>query len=140
MKTEKFDVIIQERLKKIEQILVNKAKEYSQAGDRLHNFKVAGRIQGITPKEALWGMAVKHMVNVEDFIKGRLAPTKEMVDEKIGDLINYLILLEAVLTEERTLQPFHAISIPGLLKENALLKTKLQDVIDVSNITNKESK
>lgn len=48
-------------------------------------------------------MLVKHWVSIEDVvIDERLSsapPDHAMIDEKIGDAINYLILLEAVLKE-----------------------------------------
>ena len=45
-------------------------------------------------------MAQKHLVSVMDLVHGKLKSEPVMVDEKIGDMINYLILLEAVLKEE----------------------------------------
>lgn len=99
MNNKDFQEILERRLLKIEEVLVYKAKEYAQDGDRLNNFKVAGRIQNESPAKALWGMAVKHLVSIEDIIEGRLSASDGIVDEKIGDMINYLILLEAVLKE-----------------------------------------
>jgi hypothetical protein len=52
-------------------------------------------------QEALWGMALKHLISVMDLVAGRLPASKATVDEKVGDLINYLILLEAVFAEGR---------------------------------------
>jgi hypothetical protein len=99
MTDETFNKIVSERVKKIQTVLSAKSKQYALDGDRLHNFKVAARLLKTTPEQALWGIAVKHLVSVEDLVMGRLAPTQETVDEKIGDMINYLVLLEAVLTE-----------------------------------------
>lgn len=99
MKAEDFEIILEERLKQIKEVLGNKAKEYAHGGDRLHNFKVAARIDNETPAKALWGMAKKHIVSVMDLINGDLEPTHEMINEKCMDMINYLILLEAILKE-----------------------------------------
>ena len=70
--------------------------------DRLHNFKVAGKLQKCTPVKALGGMMAKHTVSVYDLIddyeQGK-AISKEMWAEKIGDSINYLLLLTALLEE-----------------------------------------
>jgi len=96
-----FNVILQSRLSCIQSTLAGKAKEYAGGGDRLHNFKVAARISGKSPEEALQGMMLKHLVSVFDLIEDRLENTSAMVNEKIGDTINYLILLEAVLAEAR---------------------------------------
>lgn len=99
MDTSTFEVILNDRLQKIKSVLGNKAKEYAIGGDRLYNFKVAARINGSTPEQALWGMATKHLICVMDMVNGDLKTDKAMIDEKIGDMINYLILLEAVLLE-----------------------------------------
>ena len=99
MNANKFNKIKQYRINEINEVLGNKAKEYAQE-DRLHNFKVAARVNGCTPAQANWGMASKHLVSVIDLVAGRLKPTSYLINEKIGDMINYLILLEALLIEE----------------------------------------
>lgn len=103
MKAETFEtMILEKRIEKIKTVLGNKAKEYSSDKDRLHNFKVAARIQNTTPEKAAFGMALKHLVSVMDIIENTpKKPSKEMVDEKIGDLVNYLILIEALLLEDQ---------------------------------------
>jgi len=98
MNTEEFNAILESRLSSIKQVLGNKAKEYA-VGDRLYNFKRAAEIQRTTPQQALAGMFMKHLVSVLDLVEGSLPPTEYMVNEKIGDAINYLILLEAILKE-----------------------------------------
>ena len=40
MKEQEFQEVLQQRLKKIEETLGNKAKEYAAEGDKLHNFNV----------------------------------------------------------------------------------------------------
>ena len=100
MKNDRFDILVTARIRKIESVLKSKAGEYASDKDRLHNFKVAARIKGETPLKALDGMLVKHEVCYRDMVDGRAKLTKEFVDEKIGDFINYLILAEAVIIEE----------------------------------------
>ena len=99
MNTPEFNKIVTDRMSKIELVLAGKAAEYATE-DRLHNFKTAAIIDGITPKRALWGMFMKHFVSVQDMALDRRGASVEMVDEKIGDAINYLVLLEAVIKEE----------------------------------------
>lgn len=100
-----FSEVVDERINKIIDTLQEKGIEYSGDGDRFHNFKVAGRIIGVTPEKALQGMMLKHIVSVFDLIDwtetddGRI--TTELIDEKIGDAINYLILLEGMLKQRR---------------------------------------
>lgn len=101
MENDVFEKVLDERINKIITTLRKKAKEYARE-DRLHNFKVAARRLGVTPERALLGMKEKHEVSVLDIIddidKG-IRPTKALIDEKIGDSINYSILLEALLLE-----------------------------------------
>jgi len=99
MNADQFNSILQKRLESIESTLGSKAKEYA-IGDRLYNFKRAAEILRTTPQKALAGMFMKHLVSVMDLIEGSIAATEPMVNEKIGDAINYLILLEAILKEK----------------------------------------
>lgn len=98
-----FSEVVKERLEKIEDTLTKKAKEYASNSDRFHNFNVAARIAGITPEAALYGMMLKHEVSVRDLIDlAEACPSKlneVLIDEKIGDNINYLILLEGMLKQ-----------------------------------------
>ena len=99
MKTEDFEELLEYRLEEIRTVLGKKAKEYSTE-DRLHNFKVAANISNCSQAKALWGMAMKHLVSVIDIVEAVRPYDTDTIDEKIGDMINYLILLEAVLKEE----------------------------------------
>lgn len=99
MNTVEFDKIVKNRMSQIEQTLTSKSIEYSTE-DRLHSFKAAARIDNITPKRALWGMFMKHFVSIQDMVFNVREPNLAMIDEKIGDAINYLVLAEAIMKEE----------------------------------------
>lgn len=102
MNSEQFDEIVSKRCEKIRHVLSEKAKEYANADDRLHNFNRGAEISGTTREKVLWGFALKHYISfldmLDDIEEGDL-PTEEYVDEKIGDLINYLILTEASIKD-----------------------------------------
>jgi hypothetical protein len=104
MNNEDFEHIFETQIDLSRSVLLAKSKEYANDQDRLHNFRVAAAfIQG-TPEQALWGFLVKHLVSLSDMI-----PTSsdhpsgvystDLWDEKIGDAINYLILLRALVYE-----------------------------------------
>lgn len=93
-----FDEVLKKRLQKTSTILGTKAKEYSTTDNRFHNFDVAAKIDGETPEQALWGMLKKHLVSIIDLKDAPENATECLVNEKIGDAINYLILLEGLLT------------------------------------------
>jgi len=93
--------LLDSRFEKTRTTLGSKAEEYASENNRLHNFDVAARILDVTPEQALQGMMLKHIVSILDLVEWAGAEperiTSQLVDEKIGDTINYLILLEALL-------------------------------------------
>jgi hypothetical protein len=102
-----FDDMVEQRTKKIKEILSSKAKEYAVAEDRLHNFKRAAIVGEVTAAVALKGMLLKHLISVFDMIdkydqEAGIQFSLDLIDEKIGDLINYSILLEALFKEPHT--------------------------------------
>lgn len=99
MDTDTFTTLIFNQMDHCSDILNIKATEYATE-DRLHNFKVAAEIEGITPVQALAGMMAKHTVSVYDLCFGRGSPSLSMWEEKITDSINYLLLLWALVNEE----------------------------------------
>ena len=99
MNQKQFDVILSQRLAAIRNTLGAKAKEHA-IGDRLYNFKRAADVLRQTPQQALAGMFMKHLVSVLDLVEGSIPATEAMVNEKLGDAINYLILLEAIFKED----------------------------------------
>lgn len=103
MTPEEFNFIVDKRCELIKSILSSKSSEYSTEKSRFHNFIAAGRKYNITPEEALLYMRAKHEVSIDDMIEwAKSSPdklTESLIDEKIGDSINYLILLEGMLKE-----------------------------------------
>ena len=108
MKAEDFNRVVKNRLEACAAMLVPKGVEYARGGDRLHNFKAAGRIKGESPERALWGMYVKHLVSVVDMItdieQGKM-PSRKLLAEKMSDSINYHLLLEGLITEHAVNEP-----------------------------------
>ena len=106
MTADKFNEIVMDRLDACLKMLCTKADEYATE-DRLHNFKVAAELQNCTPITALGGMMCKHTVSVYDLIREHEAGksiSSEMWAEKIGDSINYLLLLTALVAEDFNLK------------------------------------
>ena len=102
MKAEKFDLILQARVEKMITTLGAKAGEYATDKDRLHNFKRAGQLLDCSPERALLGMLVKHLVSVLDIVDNIESGQKvkaDLWDEKIGDVVNYYVLLDGLVHE-----------------------------------------
>ena len=101
MTSETFNKLIVDRIEQCTNVLIKKAEEYATE-DRLHNFKVAAEMQGCTPVKALAGMMAKHTVSIYDLVnecEAGVDISLDLWDEKIGDHINYLLLLHALLRE-----------------------------------------
>ncbi len=99
MMYEERDEIIQEMIDKCLRVLKAKAEGYSTDEDVLHNFRVAAGLQGCSVTQALAGMMTKHTVSVYDMINSGQSYAPAVWDEKIGDLINYLLLLRVAVKE-----------------------------------------
>lgn len=120
MNNAEFKLLLEKRLAIIKSTLSAKGDEYAdESGDRLSNFKSTGRMKNESPEKALQGMWAKQLTSIFDIIdlidkedaklrhffvirpfrKLRERITKKLLDEKIGDAINYLILLEALIKE-----------------------------------------
>jgi hypothetical protein len=99
MTHDEFNTIFEARVNECRTMLGVKANEYA-TGDRLHNFKVAAELQSCTPAQALGGMLAKHIVSIFDMLAeedSHFVP--EVWSEKLGDALNYLFLLDAVLID-----------------------------------------
>ena len=93
-----FHLIFEQQVKRCEETLLNKAKEYTgNSPDRLSAFKTAAALQECTPERALAGMMAKHTVSVYDMCNGNEEYSLEKWNEKIVDHINYLLILRAMV-------------------------------------------
>ena len=107
MKTIDFNKVIEHRLSECKRILIEKAKEYAKGDDdRMHNFNRAAQITDECREKALFGFFLKHLVSVMDIVDDmnknpNYIPAKPLVEEKCGDAINYLLLLEASIEDKR---------------------------------------
>lgn len=102
-----FRTILNNRITQMQEVLDSKAREYASDTDRLHNFKEASSLlEAQSPGQAVLGMLVKHWVSVQDLVlRDAQLPIwdnidHKLIDEKIGDAVNYLVLLEAILKEK----------------------------------------
>jgi len=104
MKHETFDeFLINEILSRIQETLSSKSADYSDGGDKLYNFKLQARMDGITPFEALEGNWRKHRASLrqglDELHSGKPMRSMDWWMEKSIDNINYNILLLALLKE-----------------------------------------
>lgn len=131
MTHEEFGKLFEARVKKSRETLVTKAQEYATDNDRMHNFRVAAALRGTTIEDALWGMAAKHIVSVSDMVRKTTIPGDQTIcsnlpdleqwDEKLGDALNYMFLLDAVIQQLYSLPP------KGIMYDSSSIKSDKSD-------------
>jgi hypothetical protein len=105
MERNRFNEVVEKRIKLITDVLAKKGKEYSGDKDVFHNFKNATGISfHEAPEKVAWEFMTKHLMSIKDMLdkveqNPSQEPTQELIEEKIGDAINYLILIEGMLKE-----------------------------------------
>jgi hypothetical protein len=106
MTDKEFNTILDETFTTCERLLGVKQIDYANGGrDRLHNFKVLATRLQVTPEKACALLMGKHQTALDDFIedigKGWARRDIESWREKILDIINYHVLLLALVIERR---------------------------------------
>ena len=100
MNLDTFNRIVQNQLIRCRETLDRKGEEYVFGNDRLEHFKTSATEQDTTPKQALWSMASKHSTSLAAMCKSANSFPLNLWQEKAGDLINYCLLLMALVFEE----------------------------------------
>lgn len=109
MTPQAFERVLRDRMNKTRALLARKGTEYQRGEDRLSNFKKAAALLGIPPEAACMGFLAKHLVSISDLVAdaGRgVSHPAPIWDEKIGDAVAYLVLLEALVMEGRSRASF----------------------------------
>lgn len=101
MNQEDFGKLIANRIERSTSVLARKGVIYSSDEDRLSNFNSVGAMKKETPQKALWGMVCKHIIATQDMINSGGIPTADWIDEYLGDIHNYMHLLEAIWEDAR---------------------------------------
>lgn len=102
MTREDFSRRVEKRIDLVRQSLLTKHKEYAKDDNVFKNFDEAAgglSLHG-TSSEVLWSYMTKHLVSIKDIVADKKPVDASVVSEKIGDVINYLILLEAMLNQQ----------------------------------------
>lgn len=97
MRNQLFTDMVCAQMEHCTSTLLRKGKEYSTEDDRLVNFYQAATLQQITPEKALLGMLSKHIISIYDMVKSERPHDSDQWEEKIGDAINYLLILRALV-------------------------------------------
>lgn len=106
MKKLEFEKVFNSTIESCTATLIDREKSYSSNKDRLHNFNSAAKMNDETSEQALWGMVSKQIIALKDALKKQDIQNVESDkwDEWTKDIINYMILLRAILTEKGYLE------------------------------------
>lgn len=103
MNQAEFDRFVQETIESTAKLLVLKGGEYAGSDDRLANFKRGAELTGVTPLQCAFIYASKHYDAIATFVRDQAAgtnrPRSESIEGRFDDLINYCILMKALVRE-----------------------------------------
>ena len=102
MTYKEFQSLLEKRFDKTRETYSKKMNEYATDLDVFLSFKKGvGFSFHDTPEGVAWEYACKHFESIKTIISKcpHEVPTNELLDEKIGDAINYLIILEGLIKE-----------------------------------------
>ena len=103
MTEDRFDQIVDKTLDRIKETLIIKGKEYRRNNNPFHNFDIGSQRSGLIREKVLDGFLLKHEISIADITNDLVddkLPTKELLDEKFGDNIIYLIIKKASIIDK----------------------------------------
>lgn len=105
MNVELFNKILDARIDRLRALFERKRAEYASDVDVLINFRRGAELMRCTPERVLGGYVCKHILSVYDIIDkiergGRVE--EDVIDEKVGDVIVYMVLLEGLYVDRQT--------------------------------------
>lgn len=105
MNKDAFDKLVQDTVKSTADLLIIKGEEYAGSADRLANFKRGSERIGVTPLQVSLIYASKHFDAICTYIRkdaeGQKQILGEPIDGRFDDLINYCMLMKALVVESR---------------------------------------
>lgn len=96
MNSTALEKIFKTRINACKDLLLSKGIEYAPKDDRLKNFYDGAELLGCTPKQYALALVTKHIIALKDHINTNNPLSDAFIDEKISDIINYMILIEAI--------------------------------------------
>lgn len=98
-----FDALVRDTIASTASLLVLKGGEYAGSEDRLANFKRGAALTGTTPLQVAFIYASKHYDALATFVRDDAAgigrQRSEPIYGRLDDLINYCILMKALVQE-----------------------------------------
>jgi hypothetical protein len=91
----------QNLLRESAEILTGKGREYAGDDDRLSNFKRGAAATGVSPETVCLIYLTKHLDSIMSYVRDGKEGS-EPIQGRIADLLNYTILLGALICERET--------------------------------------
>jgi hypothetical protein len=105
MNQTEFGELVASTVASINKLLVVKGGEYANDADRLANFKRGAALTGATPLQVAFIYASKHYDGIASFVRtaaeGKVRPSSEPIEGRFDDLINYCLLMKALVKESQ---------------------------------------
>lgn len=98
---DEFNSIIDAQIEDCREVLKDKFNEYQSGKDMLSNFNNIALMLKCSTSEAWLGMWLKHVESIIAMIKGKACYDDYKWSEKITDAINYLLLLQCILHQDK---------------------------------------
>lgn len=103
MNPKEFEKIRDRRVKKMVEVSEEKRRVYATPDDEFYNLRRSAKITN-TDIATTWKVKMaKQLTTVLDMLEGRITPTQELIDEKLGDVCVYMIIAEGILREKMAL-------------------------------------
>ena len=103
MTENRFEQIVDETLNQIREILLVKGAEYRRNQDPFHNFNQGAIKSQQHSLKVLDGFLLKHEISISDICNDIIyydkKPKIEIVNEKLGDNLIYLLIKKAMLID-----------------------------------------
>jgi hypothetical protein len=101
MKRDKFELLLASVFNRTQNILASKSKEYATDSDVFASFKKGtGFSFHNEPEKVAYEYLCKHLESIKNMLNNLdNPPNKNQINEKLGDAINYLIIIEGLLKE-----------------------------------------
>lgn len=105
MNQKEFDEVVRQTIDAIQELLVIKGGEYAGSEDRLANFKRGSALTGVLPLTVCMIYLSKHYDAISTYVRnsqlGNTNRLSEPIEGRLDDLINYCILMKAIIRESQ---------------------------------------
>ena len=105
MKQPEFDALLASTFNELSTLTKSKGQEYANSSDQLANFYRLALMLGLAPSVILLVYLQKHLDSIFQYVRsissGAIPIESEPIQGRIDDAILYLILLKALLSEQK---------------------------------------